>query len=168
MLREWAPNDLAPFGALNADARVMEHYPSPLTRAQSDAFVQERIVPQFAERGFGLWAVEVPDVARFVGYVGLDVPRFEADFTPCVEIGWRLAFPHWGHGYATEAAQLAIAFGFEQAGLDQIVSFTVPANRRSIAVMVKLGMSYVGEFDHPRLAPDHRLRRHVLYRLSRA
>lgn len=166
MLREWVPDDLAPFAALNADLRVMEHYPSPLTRAHSDAFVLERIIPQFAERGFGLWAVEVPDVARFVGYVGLDVPSFEADFTPCVEIGWRLAFPYWGHGYATEAARLAIAFGFEQAGLDEIVSFTAPVNRRSIAVMERLGMSYVGEFDHPRLPAGHRLRRHVLYRLS--
>lgn len=166
VLRGWLPDDLAPFAALNADLRVMEHYPSPLTRAQSDAFVLERIIPQFAERGFGLWAVEVPDVARFVGYVGLDVPSFDADFTPCVEIGWRLARPHWGHGYATEAARLAIAFGFEQAGLDEIVSFTAPVNRRSIAVMERLGMSYVGEFDHPRLPAGHRLRRHVLYRLS--
>lgn len=168
VLRAWGPHDLAPFAALNADPRVMEHYPSPLTRAQSDAFVRERIVPQFAERGFGLWAVEVPDVAPFVGYVGLDVPRFKAEFTPCVEIGWRLAFPHWGNGYATEAARVAIAFGFADAGLHEIVSFTVPANRRSVAVMKRLGMKYVAEFDHPSLPDGHRLRRHVLYRLSRA
>jgi RimJ/RimL family protein N-acetyltransferase len=167
LLREWVPNDLEPFAALNADARVMEHYPSPLTRAESDAFVRERIVPQFAERGFGLWAVEVPAVAPFVGYVGLLVHTFEAEFTPCVEIGWRLAFPYWGNGYATEAARVAIAFGFEERGLDEIVSFTVPANRRSVAVMERLGMSYVGEFDHPKLPVGHRLRRHVLYRLSR-
>lgn len=167
LMREWVPSDLEPFAALNADARVMEHYPSPLTRAESDAFVRERIVPQFAERGFGLWAVEVPDVAPFVGYVGLLVHTFEAEFTPCVEIGWRLAFPYWGNGYATEAARVAIAFGFEERGLDEIVSFTVPANRRSVAVMERLGMSYVGEFDHPKLPVGHRLRRHVLYRLSR-
>jgi RimJ/RimL family protein N-acetyltransferase len=168
LLREWRPNDLEPFAALNADPRVMEHYPAPLTRTQSDAFVLDRIIPQFAERGFGLWAVEVPDVAPFVGYVGLDVPSFEADFTPCVEIGWRLAFPHWGHGYATEAARVAIAFGFERTGLDEIVSFTAPVNRRSIAVMERLGMRYAGEFDHPRLPAGHRLRRHVLYRISQA
>jgi RimJ/RimL family protein N-acetyltransferase len=168
LLRGWEPDDLASFAALNADPRVMEHYPAPLTRAQSDALVLQRIIPQFAERGFGLWAVEVPDVAPFVGYVGLDVPTFEADFAPCVEVGWRLAFPHWGHGYATEAARVAIAFGSEGAGLDEIVSFTSPANRRSIAVMERLGMSYAGEFDHPRLPAGHRLRRHVLYRLSRA
>jgi RimJ/RimL family protein N-acetyltransferase len=167
LLREWVSDDLAPFAALNADPRVMEHYPSRLTRPESDAFVLDRIIPQFAERGFGLWAVEVPEVVRFVGYVGLDVPTFEAEFTPCVEIGWRLAFPHWGHGYATEAAQVALAFGFEEAGLEEIWSFTTPSNRRSVAVMERLGMSRVGEFDHPRLPAGHRLRRHVLYRLSR-
>jgi RimJ/RimL family protein N-acetyltransferase len=167
LLREWVPEDLAPFAALNADPRVMEHYPSPLTRAESDAFVRERISPQFAQRGFGLWAVEVPEVAPFVGYVGLDVPTFQAEFTPCVEIGWRLAFPHWGNGYATEAARVALAFGFEEIGLEEIVSFTVPANRRSVAVMERLGMSRAGEFDHPRLPAGHELRRHVLYRLSR-
>jgi RimJ/RimL family protein N-acetyltransferase len=168
VLREWLADDLPLFAALNADARVMEYYPSCLTRAQSDAFVRERIVPEFTERGFGLWAVEVPDVAPFVGYVGLSVPTFEAGFTPCVEIGWRLASPHWGKGYATEAARLVIAFGFGQADLEEIVSFTVPANRRSIAVMTRLGMAYVGEFDHPRLPTGHPLRRHVLYRLARA
>ena len=167
LLREWAKDDLAPFAALNADPRVMEHYPSTLTRAESDAFVRERILPHFAERGFGLWAVEVPEVAPFVGYVGLMTPTFDAEFTPCVEIGWRLAFPHWGNGYATEAARGAIGFGFDHAGLEEIVSFTVPANQRSIAVMERLEMTYAGEFDHPNLPPGHRLRRHVLYRLAR-
>ena len=166
LLRGWREGDLAPLAALNADPRVMEHYPALLDRAQSDTFVRERVVPQFAERGYGLWAVEVPGVAPFIGYVGLQVPTFEADFTPCVEVGWRLAFPYWGHGYATEAAHAAVAFGFAEAGLEEIVSFTVPANRRSIAVMERLGMTYDGEFDHPRLPAGHPLRRHVLYRLS--
>lgn len=168
LLRGWSEDDLAPFAELNADPRVMEHFPALLTRAESDAFVRERIVPQLTELGFGLWAVEVPGVAPFIGYVGLLVHTFEADFTPCVEIGWRLAFAHWGKGYATEAARLALAFGFEEARLDEIVSFTVPANRRSIAVMERLGMAYAGEFDHPRLPEGHVLRRHVLYRLSRS
>lgn len=168
LLRAWRADDLEPFAALNHDPRVMEHYPAPLTRDESDAFVLERAVPAFAERGFGPWAVEVPGVAPFVGYVGLLAPTFEARFTPCVEIGWRLAFHAWGHGYATEAARLAIAYGFVEGGLDEIVSFTVPANCRSIAVMERLGMRADGEFDHPRLPPGHRLRRHVLYRLSRS
>lgn len=166
LLRGWRAEDLEPFAELNADARVMEHYPAPLTRAQSDTFVRERVVPQFADRGFGLWAVEVPGVAPFIGYVGLQAPTFEAHFTPCVEIGWRLAFRFWGYGYATEAARVAIAFGLAEGGLDEIVSFTVPANRRSLAVMERLGMRYAGEFEHPRLPSGHRLRRHVLYRLG--
>ena len=167
LLRGWRADDLAPFAALNADPRVMEHYPATLTRAESDAFVRDRALPAFAHRGFGPWAVEVPGVAPFIGYVGLLAPTFEARFTPCVEIGWRLAFPAWGHGYATEAARVAVAFGFREGGLDEIVSFAVPANRRSIAVMQRLGMSYDGEFEHPRLPLGHRLRTHVLYRLSR-
>ena len=114
----------------------MEHYPAPLTRAESDDLVR-RIIPQFATRGFSLWAVEVPNVAPFIGYVGLVEPTFETRFTPCVEIGWRLAFPYWGYGYATDGARAALSFGFAHASLDEIVSFTVPANRRSIAVMEK-------------------------------
>lgn len=164
LLRGWHEDDLEPFAALNADPEVMEHYPAPLTRAESDAMVVERIEPEFAERGFGLWAVEVPGVAPFVGFVGLQAPTFEARFTPCVEVGWRLAKSYWGRGYATEAASLALAFGFARAGLEEIVSFTVPANVRSVAVMERLGMSLDGEFEHPRLPPGHPLRRHVLYR----
>ena len=167
LLRGWRADDLSPLAALSADPRVMEHYPAPLDRAQSDAFVRERVVPQFAKRGYGLWAVEVPGVAPFIGYVGLQIPSFDADFTPCVEIGWRLAFPYWGHGYATEGARAAVAYGFAEAGLEEIVSFAVPANRRSIAVMERLGMTYDSEFEHPRLPAGHPLRRHVLYRLSR-
>jgi len=168
LLRGWRAIDLEPFAALNRDPRVMEHYPAALTRTESDAFVVERAAPSFAEHGFGPWAVEVPGVAPFIGYVGLLAPTFEARFTPCVEIGWRLAFPAWGHGYATEAAWLAISYGFTEGGLDEIVSFTVPANRRSVALMERLGMRADGEFDHPRLPPGLRLRRHVLYRLSRS
>ena len=145
----------------------MEHFPSTMTRKRSDAIVLERVLPMFAAHGFGWWAVEVPDVAPFVGFVGLQEPSFDAWFTPCVEVGWRLARDHWGRGYATEAARVALAFGFDVSGLDEIVAFTVPANRRSVAVMERLGMSYVGEFEHPRLPAGSRLRTHVLYRLAR-
>jgi len=166
LLRGWCDDDLVPFAALNADPDVMEHFPGPLSRRESDAFVHERIEPHFVERGFGLWAVEVPGVAPFIGFVGLQAPLFEAWFTPCVEIGWRLAAARWGRGYATEAAQAAVEFGFDRAGLDEIVSFTVPANVPSIAVMKRLGMTYDGEFDHPNQPPGP-LRGHVLYRLTR-
>jgi RimJ/RimL family protein N-acetyltransferase len=152
---------------MNTDPRVMEHFPATLERAESDALAQ-RIRAHFAEHGFGLWAVEVPGQVEFAGFVGLSVPTFGAHFTPCVEVGWRLAAEHQGTGYATEGARAALACGFEALGLDEIVSFTVPANRRSRRVMEKLGMRRdpADDFDHPSLAPGHRLRRHVLYRLS--
>lgn len=166
LLRGWREDDLEPFAVLNADPRVMEHYPSVFTREESDRFVRERILPQFESRGYSLWAVEVPGVTPFAGYVGLLEHTFEAPFTPCVEVGWRLAFLYWGHGYATEGARSALAYGFDVAGLDEILSFTALTNARSIAVMERLGMTQDGEFDHPRLQHGHPLRRHVLYRLS--
>ena len=168
LLRMWRDEDRVPFAALNADPRVMEHFPKLLDRAESDA-VAARIRENFDRRGFGLWAVEVPGVAEFIGFVGLSVPHFEAHFTPCVEIGWRLARDHWGFGLASEAARAAVDFGFSQLELDQIVSFTVPANKRSRAVMERIGMTRtpVDDFDHPSLPDGHPLRRHVLYRLSR-
>jgi RimJ/RimL family protein N-acetyltransferase len=168
LLRPWRDADLEPFAAMNADPIVMEFFPKLLDRGESDAAVS-RIREHFATRGFGLWAVEVPGVAEFIGFVGLAVPRFEAHFTPCVEIGWRLARAHWGRGYATEAARAALEFGFEDLALDEIVSFTVPANVRSRAVMERIGMtrSPDDDYDHPALPEGHPLRRHVLYRASR-
>jgi RimJ/RimL family protein N-acetyltransferase len=164
-LRFWRDEDLSAFAALNADPRVMEFFPKPLERAESDALVA-RIRDHFTRHGFGLWAVEVPGVADFVGFVGLSVPQFEAHFTPCVEIGWRLSCEHWGFGYASEAARAALDFGFGRLALDQIVSFTVPANRRSRGVMERIGMTRApaDDFDHPALPEGHPLRRHVLYR----
>jgi len=167
LLRGWRDEDLAPFAELNSDPEVMTFMPALLDRRESDAFAA-RIGEQLEQRGFGLWAVEVPHVAPFIGYVGLSVPRFTAAFTPCVEVGWRLARAHWGRGYATEAARTALTFGFERVGLEEIVSFTVPANARSIAVMERLGMSHdpADDFDHPSLPAGHPLQRHVLYRLT--
>ncbi|QRO01699.1 GNAT family N-acetyltransferase [Archangium violaceum] len=169
LLREWRDADLASFAALNADPTVMEYMPSLLSREESDALAT-RIRDHFARNGFGLWALEVPGVTDFAGFVGLSIPTFQAPFTPCVEVGWRLARAHWGHGYATEAAREALRFGFEQRGLEEIVSFTVPANLRSRQVMERLGMhrTPAEDFDHPRLPAQHPLRRHVLYRLSRS
>ncbi len=168
LLRRWRPSDLAPFAALNADPRVMRHFPATLSRAESDAFA-DGIEDHFAAKGFGLWAVEVPGGAPFIGFVGLSVPRFEASFTPCVEIGWRLAAEHWGRGYAPEAARAALAFGFDTLALREILSFTAMANQPSRRVMEKLGMTHdpADDFDHSALPEGHALRRHVLYRLSR-
>ncbi len=168
VLREFLERDRAPFAALNADARVMEHFPSALTREESDELV-DRIGQRWAEDGLGLWAVERREGGAFLGFTGLAPPRFEAVFTPCVEVGWRLATEAWGHGYATEAARAALAFGFEVRGLSEILSWTVPANLRSRAVMARIGMTHdpADDFDHPNIAVGSPLRRHVLYRLSR-
>ena len=162
-LRAWRDADFEPFALMNADPRVMEHYPNVLTREQSDRFVRDRILVQFERRGYGPWAVEVPGVTPFAGYVGLLEHTFEASFTPCVEVGWRLAFRHWGHGYATEGARASLSYGFDVAGLDEIVSFTAVTNARSIAVMERLGMTRVGQFEHPKLPRGHPLRQQVLY-----
>jgi ribosomal-protein-alanine N-acetyltransferase len=166
-LRRWRDEDRAPFAAMNADPRVMEFFPAPLSRAESDALV-DRVEAHFDRHGFGAWAIEAPGVAPFVGFTGLSVPRFEAPFMPCVEIGWRLAVAHWGRGYATEAAQLALDYGFKTLGLAEIVSFTASMNFRSRAVMERLGLRRdpSGDFDHPALPEGHPLCRHVLYRLA--
>jgi RimJ/RimL family protein N-acetyltransferase len=164
-LRHWRPEDRPAFAAMNADPRVMEFFPKSLDPTESDAMAA-RIRAHFDLRGFGLWAVEVPGVAEFIGFVGLWTPAFEAHFTPCVEIGWRLALDFWGRGYATEAAVAALDFGFRQLGLREIVSYTVPNNRRSRAVMERIGMtrSPADDFEHPALPEGHPLRLHVLYR----
>lgn len=193
LLRPWCEADRQPFAQLNADPIVMEHFPGTLSRSESDAMV-DRIQAGFGERGWGLWAVEVqnrhskderqppnrdevgPPGARnapgppgqgFVGYVGLTIPRFEAHFSPCVEVGWRLAKRAWGHGFATEAARASLQFGFEVLNLDQIVSMTAVSNVRSQRVMQRLGMVHDAsdDFDHPLLPADHRLSRHVLFRI---
>jgi RimJ/RimL family protein N-acetyltransferase len=168
ILREWRDGDRAPFASLNADSRVSEFLPMGLDRAASDAMA-DRIEAHFADHGFGLWAVEVRGIAPFIGFVGLSVPKFTAHFTPCVEVGWRLAFDHWGRGYASEAARAAVQDGFARLGLREIVSFTVPHNLRSRAVMERIGMRRdpADDFDHPNLGEDSSLRRHVLYRLGR-
>ncbi len=167
LLRRWRASDRKPFAALNADPRVMEHFTAPLSRHESDALA-DRIEAHVARHGFGLWAVEIPSVARFAGFVGLSVPTFTAHFMPCVEIGWRLAADQWGRGYATEGARAALAFGFDTLGLAEIVSFTTAGNMPSRRVMERIGMRHdpADDFDHPALPIGHPHRRHVLYRIA--
>jgi RimJ/RimL family protein N-acetyltransferase len=168
LLRRWCAADREPYAVLNSDPAVMEHFPAVLSREQSDAHAT-RIAAALEERGFGLWAVEVPGVKSFAGFIGLTRPHFEAHFTPCVEIGWRLCRECWGRGYATEGARAALGFGFRHLGLAEIVSFTVIGNFRSRRVMEKIGMTHrpADDFDHPLLPEGHRLRRHVLYRIPK-
>ena len=166
-LRQWRDEDREPFARLNTDRRVMEFYPNLLDRAASDAMVT-RLQSRIADRGWGLWAVEIEHTQEFIGYVGLHIPKPELPCYPCVEIGWRLAFDYWGKGYASEAAQGALSIGFEMLDLDEIVSFTAVCNLRSRAVMERLNMHKAPEtFLHPSLPQQHPLAEHCLYRLSR-
>lgn len=164
-LREWRDSDREPFAAMNADPAVMEHFPTRLDRAGSDALV-DRIRAHFDRHGFGLWALELPGTAPFIGFTGLQVTPFREEW---IEVGWRVARAHWGTGLAPEAARAVVAWSFARLGLDEIVSMTVPANERSWRVMEKLGLTRdpADDFDHPRLAADSPLRRHVLYRVKR-
>jgi ribosomal-protein-alanine N-acetyltransferase len=162
LLRQWRDEDLVPFAALNADPEVMEHFPSALTPEQAaDLAGRHQALLEAGEPG--LFAVEVRATGEFIGFVGLAVPRFEAAFTPCVEIGWRLARSAWGHGYASEAAVAVLDHGFNTLMLNEIVAFTARGNQRSRRVMERIGMTFVEEFDHPSLPDGHPLRRHVLY-----
>jgi RimJ/RimL family protein N-acetyltransferase len=166
LLRQWRDADREPFAAMNADPEVMRYFPKLLTREESDALIDNQgLVLDL--RGWGLWAVEVVGGAPFVGFVGLAEPQFDAHFTPCVEVGWRLAREQWGRGYATEAARAVLAFGFDELGLDEIVALTTSANARSRRVMERLGMTHdpADDFEHPVLPEGHPIRRHVLYRL---
>lgn len=166
LLRRWRGADRAPFAALNADLEVNEFLTGPLERVESDALVAG-IEAGFGRHGFGLWAVERRADGEFLGFAGIAPVPFEAPFTPAVEVGWRLARPAWGHGYATEAARAALRFGFAEAGLEEVVAMTAVGNARSRAVMERLGMSRDprDDFEHPRLPPGDPLRPHVLYRI---
>ena len=166
-LRQWCTADRDPFAALNADPRVMEYFPAPLARAESDAMA-DRCQSLIKERGWGFWAVETQTTREFIGFVGLHSPAAELPFSPCVEVGWRLAFAHWGKGFASEAARGALRVGFNSLGLAEIVSFTAVCNRRSRAVMEKLQMQEMADtFEHPAVPAGSPLREHCLYRLSR-
>lgn len=166
LLRQWQPGDKASFSRLNADPRVMQYFPSVLSKSESDA-IADRCSALIAERGWGFWAAELKASKTFLGFVGLHTPSDDLPFSPCVEIGWRLAVEHWGKGYATEAAQAALRVAFDELLLDEVVSFTTTGNLRSQAVMKRLGMTMNGTFDHPELPADSPLKPHCLYRITR-
>ena len=165
-LRQWKLTDREPFAAINADSKVMEFFPSPLARMESDAMA-DRCQSLIEERGWGFWAMESKATQEFIGFVGLNTPSAELPFSPCVEVGWRLGPQHWGKGLASEAAREAIRVGFRLLGLREIVSFTTVRNLRSRAVMERLGMRASGTFEHPQVPETSALRQHCLYRLSR-
>ena len=167
LLRRWKESDREPFAAINADPRVMEFFPGTLTREESDALI-DNIESHFVNHGFGLFAAELKAEQKLIGFIGLHVAGFQAHFTPCVEIGWRIGKEYWGKGLATEGSQAVVRWAFDRLTLDSLVSFTVPENVASRRLMEKLGMTHdpADDFDHPKLPPGHRLRKHVLYRLK--
>ncbi|MDQ3188843.1 MAG: GNAT family N-acetyltransferase [Pseudomonadota bacterium] len=166
LLRPWRDNDADAFAAMNADTRVMEFFLAPLSREESDAMLL-RARAAFEERGWGWWCVDID--GEPAGFAGLSVPPYDTPFTPCVEVGWRMRPQFWGCGYASEAARLALDYGFDHLRLPEIVSFTTAGNQPSRRVMERIGMQrdLDGDFDHPRIPEGHPLRRHVLYRISR-
>lgn len=167
-MRRWRESDRAPFAAMNADPAVMEFFPALQARSASDASI-DAWEAQFEQRGWSNWAAERRDTGEFIGFIGLNVPRRVLPFSPCVEVGWRLARQHWGQGFASEAARAALRVGFERLLLDEIVSFTTLANQRSRAVMERIGMTDAHQdFDHPAVPEGHPVRPHCLYRLTRA
>ena len=169
ILRPWREEDGDAFAAMFADPAVMEFLTPVQNRAAIDAIVG-RVRAHFDRHGFGWWAAELKRTRAFIGFIGLSHIPFEAHFTPAVEVGWRLASAYWGQGYATEGAKAALEAGFTRLGLAEIVAITAPANLRSRRVMERIGMTHdpADDFDHPRLPQGHALRRHVLYRISRA
>lgn len=164
-MRQWKLSDHEPFAALNSDPRVMAFFPSLLTRSDSDAMA-EHCQSLIDERGWGFWAAESKATQEVIGFVGLHVPIPELPFSPCVEVGWRLAFQYWGKGFATEAARGALRVGFERLSLPEIVSFCAVHHLKSRAVMERLGMRESDTFEHPSLPVSSMLRQHCLYRLS--
>ncbi len=170
LLRGWRDTDKVPYAELNGDIEVMEHFPSTLSRDQSDEMV-DHMSTMWEVRDFGLWAVERLDTHAFIGFIGLSAPTWHVDgLTPCVEVGWRLARQHWGHGFAPEGAAAALRYGFEHVELphDEIVSFTTTLNLKSQRVMQKIGMRLdpSREFDHP-MTPGWHGQRHVVYCIGR-
>jgi RimJ/RimL family protein N-acetyltransferase len=166
-LRQWREDDLAPFAALNTDPEVMRFFEEPLSHERSDAWARA-IAAVIEDQGWGLWALERRDTGEFIGFTGLQVPRHELPFNPCVEVGWRLARSAWGQGFATEAGRASLAHAFGPLELDEVVSMTAVTNLPSRRVMERLGMTRDehADFDHPAVSAGHPLQRHVLYRIG--
>ena len=167
ILRTWKKEDADPYFQINQDPKVMEFLCGPLAMEQVNDFIPA-VNSHQDKHGYTLWAACLKETDELMGFIGLNYTTFESDFTTAVEVGWRLGSQYWGKGYATESAKASLKYGFEKCGLKEIVSFTVPANVRSLRVMEKIGLKrdLNGDFAHPKLAADHKLSHHFLYRLS--
>lgn len=168
LLREWQKSDLDPMAIINQDPKVMEFFPSIRTYTETEKFINANI-SAYEKYGYCLYPVELKASGELIGFVGLNYTDWQAHFTPAVEIGWRLGAQFWGQGYATEAAMAVRDFAFNTLNLDELVSFTVPANVRSRKLMERLGFIHdpKDDFDHPMIDVGHPMKRHVLYRLRK-
>jgi len=166
LLRRWQKSDLDAFTLMNANPDVMRYFPNALHAEETKSFY-DSIQQEFSEYGYGLYAVEEKDNGCFIGFIGFHRAIFDADFCPCIEIGWRLDNQYWNKGYATEGAKACLKHGFENLAFDEVVSFTAVENKPSQRVMQKVGMRFEGYFDHPKVAVNHPLRSHVLYRINK-
>jgi RimJ/RimL family protein N-acetyltransferase len=166
ILRTWKAEDAEPYYHINQDLKVIEFLPGPMSMQKVEDFIAAENL-QFEKMGYTLWAVEEKEMGKLMGFIGLNSPEWKSHFTPCVEIGWRLGSPYWNKGFATEGAKAVLEYGFNQLGLSEIVSFTVPENIASLRVMEKIGMKRDGDFSHPKLPLDHKLSKHVLYKINR-
>jgi RimJ/RimL family protein N-acetyltransferase len=168
LLRQWTEGDFLPFTEMCSDKDVMEFFPKLQTQKESYEMAK-KIQSLIKDRGWGFWALEIPEQHKFIGFVGLHTPKDSMPFSPCVEVGWRLSNRHWGKGYATEAAKAALEYAFNKLNLNEVVSFTTLANVRSMAVMQKIGMSNSGQnFMHPDIEASHSQCEHVLYKINRS
>lgn len=166
IFRHWKESDKADFQKMNSDPAVMEFFPKMLASAESDTLA-DKIIIHLKKYNYGLWAVETKEENGFIGFIGFNNTLFEADFTPCIEIGWRLKKEAWGKGLATEGARRCLEYGFETLGFTTVYSFTAVLNERSSNVMKKIGMEQAGYFNHPNIAIDNRLNKHVLYKITK-
>lgn len=168
LLRTWASEDAELYYWINQDPKVIECLPGPLSHEEVENFITAKNTQQDG-RGYTLWAAELKENNKLIGFIGLNYTDWGPPFTPVVEVGWRLGSEYWGYGYATEGAKASLRYGFSKIGLNEIVSFTVPGNLRSIRVMERVGLKrdLNADFNHPKLPSDHRLSKHVLYRITK-
>lgn len=148
--RNWTENDLTEFGKINADLEVMEHFPKPLTEKETAEFI-DRLKKHYTKNGFNYFATEILESGELIGFIGLAFQDYKTDFTPAVDIGWRLKKSAWGKGYATEGAKKCLQFAFNELNLEKIISTCTEKNSKSENVMKKIGMEKIGEFKHPKL-----------------
>lgn len=164
--RMWEESDKDLLYNMNANKEVMRYFPKTLDYKETDSFL-DRIQGHFKQNGYGLWAVEIKDTKEFIGFIGFLITTFEAEFTPCVEIGWRLDNKYWNKGYATEGAKACLEYGFNELNLDAVYSFTAKINKPSENVMKRIGLKKVGEFKHPKVEENSPLKSHVLYKIEK-